>query len=243
MSIERWRAYRKDDEHSYVMGVYPSFRLLETSPERCIQVLMTEDLKEREKAEDLATKLGVPYEIAPRAIERISKRQNYHMLAVIKKEAPRAENRRQVLLDEVDDMGNLGTIIRTMLAFEVRDLCLVGNCCDLWDPRVIRATMGAFFQMRISFFPNLEAWRAAFPERKLGALLLDKEAEYLRQGMEKLSSDEKDNLTLAFGNEGAGLGRGYQETADYKWIIPQSSEVDSLNLAEAASIALYEWSQ
>lgn len=240
MKIERWRPYKKRDKHSYALGPYPAFRLLETSPERCIQVLLSENFHEEEKARVLCERHSIQLEIAPRALARISS-QPLHMAAVFRKEAPAAEDDLQVLLDRVEDMGNLGTIMRCMLAFGVRNLCLIGPCCDPFDPRVVRASMGAFFQMKISSFPDFSSWRAGFPGRLAAALMLKEGAEELRSALGAMSAEELQNLSLVLGNEGSGLGREYHIPDVQALIIPQSSEVDSLNLAEAAGIALYEW--
>lgn len=242
MSPERWRSYRKSDAHSYALGPYPAFRLLETAPERCLQVLLSENFRDEEKVRALCARYSIPLEIAPRAITRISA-QPLRMAAVFRKEAREAEADTQVLLDRVEDMGNLGTIMRCMLAFGVKNLCLIGPCCDHFDPRVIRSSMGAFFQMNISAFASFDAWQERFPGRRAAALMLAEEARELRPALSAMSAEELKSLSLIFGNEGSGLGEEYMRPDILPLIIPQSSEVDSLNLAEAAGIALYEWKQ
>lgn len=242
MSLERWRAYKKSDAHSYAFGPYPAFRLLETVPERCIQVLLSDGFKEEEKVRALCEHHSIPVEIAPRAIARIAP-QATRMAAVFRKETGRAKDDLQLVLDRVDDMGNLGTIMRCMLAFGVRNLCLIGPCCDHFDPRVIRASMGAFFQLHISSFPDFSTWREQFPARQASALMLREDAEELRPALSSMNSDTLRSLSLILGNEGSGLGDEYLDPSVLPLIIPQSSEVDSLNLAEAAGIALYEWAQ
>lgn len=245
--MERLGRYEKELSYSYCLGAYPSFRLLEEDPERCLRILISETFAEKEKAVKLCAEHRIPIEYAPKVLQRISRRDNCHMAAVFAKQEElktrQAKGGTQVILDGIDDMGNLGTIIRCMQAFNVFDLCLIGPTCDPYDPRVIRASMGSFFRLRMSRFESLAAWRKAFPEQLLAALILDERAEVLRTGMTGLKRDGIKQLSMAFGNEGAGLPPIYAEQSDRLFMIPQNPGVDSLNLAEAAGITLYEWDQ
>lgn len=264
--MEKWEKYRKELPYSYCFGPYPSFRLLEEAPERVLALLLSDKFKEKEKVEALAAEKALPLIYAPRLIEKLSQRANTYMMAVFMKELPSSEkgkalslntagnsrntltkekntSGRQVILQNIDDMGNLGTILRSLLAFNCPSLNLLGQCCDLWDPRVVRASMGAIFALRPQFYDSLEAWRERNSELLLAALMLDKTAESPRSWLGRRSTAELTGLCLAFGNEGSGLPSYYREFADACLMIPQSPEVDSLNLAEAVSISLYEWQE
>lgn len=267
--MEKWQKYRRELPYSYCFGPYPSFRLLEEAPERVLALLLSDKFKEKEKVEALAAEKALPLIYAPRLIEKLSQRANTYMIAVFMKELPSSgkskalslkaertfqntlsnpakENStsgRQVILQNIDDMGNLGTILRSLLAFDCPCLNLLGPCCDLWDPRVVRASMGAIFALRLQFYSSLEAWRERNSELLLAALMLDKTAESPRSWLSQRSVEELSGLCLAFGNEGSGLPSYYRESADACLMIPQSLKVDSLNLAEAVSISLYEWQE
>lgn len=264
--MEKWEKYRKELPYSYCFGPYPSFRLLEEAPERVLALLLSDKFKEKEKVEALAAEKALPLIYAPRLIEKLSQRANTYMMAVFMKELPSSEkgkalslntaresqntltkekntSGRQVILHNIDDMGNLGTILRSLLAFDCPCLNLLGQCCDFWDPRVVRASMGAIFALRPQFYASLEAWRERNSELLLAALMLDKTAESPRSWLGRRSTAELTELCLAFGNEGCGLPSYYREFADACLMIPQSPEVDSLNLAEAVSISLYEWQE
>ena len=72
------------------------------------------------------------------------------------------------------DMGNLGTILRTLLGFGIRDLALVGNGADVWNPKVVRASMGALFRMEVESFPEFSDYLNRFGEgRSLYPFMLD----------------------------------------------------------------------
>lgn len=131
-------------------------------------------------------------------------------------------------------MGNLGTIIRSMVGFSIYDLVLVGNVADVFNPRTIRASMGAFFKVKISHFDTMEDY-----------IKLHKNNLYLFM----LSMNNQDSIykkvvkrpySLVMGNEGSGLPKDFEKFGE-KVFIPQSKDVDSLNLPIATSIGLYEF--
>lgn len=130
-------------------------------------------------------------------------------------------------------MGNLGTILRTMTGFGYKDVALIGNCCDIYNPKVVRGSMGSFFKINFENFSSLEEYRSLH-ENEIYAFMLDDSAKLLKD-----VSFSK-NYALAFGNEGSGLGEEYEAFDINKVIIPQSGEVDSLNLTIAAAVAMYE---
>ena len=119
-----------------------------------------------------------------------------------------------------------------MLAFGYKDLALISNTCDVYNPKVVRASMGAFFKLNIQRFDNLEDYKKNFPENKIYSFLLDESSNELSD----VKFDEP--FSLAFGNEGAGLPQEYYN--ENKIFINQSKDVDSLNLPIACSIAMYQ---
>lgn len=240
--LEKRVPYKRELSCTYALGRYPSYRALELAPDRCLEVLVeSENLPDT--LDVLCKTYQIPVTVAPRVLERLSRKTYAPMAVVVNKEPPPAQDRPQVLLESVDDMGNLGTIMRTMVAFNVLDLILVGACCDCYDPRVIRASMGACFSLSISSFESILDWKQRFPDRQLACLQLTEDTKPLRLGMEEMSLQQRERLTLAFGNEGAGLSLQVSEQTSRHWMIPQSPLVDSLNLAQAVGISLYEWQQ
>lgn len=141
------------------------------------------------------------------------------------------------MLVNPSDMGNLGTIERTMLAFGVRDLAIVEPCADPFNPKAVRASMGALFKLRVHVYPDFESYRQEFPGRDLFPFMgLD--------GHEVIEVDRCPHTacwTLIFGNEASGC-----PPRSKRWgaaFYPQGPDVDSLNLAVSAAIGLYTFTR
>jgi TrmH family RNA methyltransferase len=140
---------------------------------------------------------------------------------------------RLLLLDGVQDPGNVGTILRTAAALGAAATIALPGTVDLWNAKVIRSSMGAQFA-HASFHADLDE-TLAFLER-IGIELWAADA-----GGETLTRiDAPPRLAIAVGNEGAGLSQKIREKARKIIALPLSSSVESLNVAVAAGIILYE---
>ena len=140
----------------------------------------------------------------------------------------------QILLANPSDCGNLGTILRTALGFGVEDIALIRPCADVFDPRTVRASMGAFFQLRVKVYESYEAWEEENPGRPLYPFMLQSSVAM----EEVLSKPLPKDWTLIFGNEGSGLPPEYAKRG-IPVRIPSNDRVDSLNLSIAAGIGIY----
>ena len=229
------KKYQKEFGYSYSFGVFPTLELLTHRPEQ-VQRVVAHSKGEKSgglsKLKDLCTAHGISFEVNDRAVERLSHKGNVYVFGVFDKyAAPLSADANHLLLVNPSDNGNLGTIARTMLAFGMRDLALLEPAVDLFNPHVVRASMGAAFALRFRYFSSLGAYRSAFPHI-LYPFMLDASVE--------LKDVEFDTpYTLVFGPEGAGLLPEYANIGK-SVKIPQSSLVESLNLAVAVGVALYE---
>ena len=141
---------------------------------------------------------------------------------------------RAILLENVQDPGNVGTVIRTAAAMGVKTVILSGACADVYSPKTARATMGAIFSERILRLSPAEA-AALCREKGLklyGAALSDR-AKDIREL-------ELKNAVVAIGSEGRGLSEEMLSLCDGELIIPMARGSESLNAAVAASIVLWE---
>lgn len=232
--MRKYKKYSKKEEYTYALGAFPTWELLE-SGKKVEMVFIDDKFIDKEKLIDELNRRNIPYEIAPNQIRKLSNKENTYVIGIFSKENNeilKGEN--HVLLHDISDMGNLGTIIRSMLAFGVKDLALIGNVVDIHNPKVVRASMGAIFKIRFSIFNDMEEY-------------IEKHKNNLYLFM--LSNDKKDSIydieikepfTLVMGNEGAGLPKAFEKYGK-KVFIPQSKDVDSLNLPIATSIGLYEF--
>lgn len=229
------KRYQKASPHSYSFGVFPTLELLAYRPEHVLRVV-AHSRGERSsglgKIETLCAAHGIPFELNDRAVERLSHKGNVYVFGVFEKySAPLSGSANHLLLVNPSDNGNLGTIARTMLAFGVHDVALISPAVDIFSPHVVRASMGATFALRFAYFDRLEAYREGF-SHALYAFMLGAPTKLGEVAF-------RAPYTLIFGTEGAGLPPEYAAVGE-PLMIPQSSAVESLNLAVAVAVALYE---
>lgn len=142
--------------------------------------------------------------------------------------------RRYVLLDGVQDPGNVGTILRTLDAFDADGLLLTGGCADPYGWKAVRSSMGAVFRRPIY---------SGTPE-ELAALLhrsdLPLYGAALREDTVDARQADYTRCTLAIGSEGRGLSREVLDLCGQTIRIPMSDRCESLNAAIAAAVLLWE---
>lgn len=138
-----------------------------------------------------------------------------------------------LVLDGIQDPGNLGTILRTADAFDVPVLLSEG-CADAYNPKTVRATMGAVFRTPPQQISH-ETLIAQSRQRQIPLLAaaLAADAVDIRQADLKQSA-------VIIGSEGQGVSAGLLEAADQKVIIPMQPRCESLNAAVAATVALWQ---
>lgn len=149
---------------------------------------------------------------------------------------PFASFGRVLVLESVRDPGNLGTILRTARAFGVGLVALSSDCADLYNPRTVRAAMGALFAIPTVQIEDIVSTvsRAAAHRRVLAAALTP---EALRLGELQTRADD----ILVVGNEGHGLSPAMLAAATSPLYIPMEPGVESLNAGIAASVLLWEF--
>ena len=141
---------------------------------------------------------------------------------------------RYLLLDGVQDPGNVGTVWRTADAFGADGLILCGGCADPWNPKTVRATMGAVFRL-----PAYECTLETAAER-LAAAGLPLYAAALREDTVDVRSVSLARAAVVIGSEGRGVSQKALELCQKTVKIPMRDRCESLNAAVAASVALWE---
>lgn len=137
-----------------------------------------------------------------------------------------------VLLDAVQDAGNVGTILRTAAAAGVHDIVLGTGCAGAWTPRVLRAGQGAHFGLRIREQADLSAALAVCQGLSVATVV---------QGGESLFDlDLRQPVAWIFGNEGIGVSATLAAAASRRATIPLAADTESLNVAAAAAVGLFE---
>lgn len=136
-----------------------------------------------------------------------------------------------LMLEDLQDPGNLGTILRSAAAAGVQVVWLSTGCVDAWSPKVLRAGMGAHFSLPIVERADLHEAVARFQGITLAACL----------GGESLYTlDLTSQVAFLIGNEGAGLSAELMQAVSKRFTIPMPGRIESLNAAAAASISMFE---
>ena len=135
-------------------------------------------------------------------------------------------------LEDIQDPGNLGSILRSAAAAGCDAVFLSQGCADAWSPKVLRSGMGGHFALSILESADLLKVAAEFSGKILAASLQAEKSLY--------DCNLRGKLAFAIGNEGAGLSPGLQQAAQELFIIPMPGKVESLNAAAAAAVCLFE---
>jgi TrmH family RNA methyltransferase len=138
-----------------------------------------------------------------------------------------------VALDAVADPGNLGAIIRTCDWFGVDAVLLGRECVDLYNPKVVRSTMGSLFHLRIAEGADLPASVRTARERGYTVAIADPSASTALNG-----GNLPPRLLLVFGNEARGVSAEIEAAADLRLAIPRFGRAESLNVAVACGVFL-----
>ena len=158
----RIRPYRKDFDYSYTCGVFPTVELLKRKPEKVFRVILSSKAEEGHGGEllrQLAGKYGIPVVTDDRTLERISTKESCIAAGVFMKYTEElVQKRNHIVLVNPMDMGNIGTILRTSSAFGFEDVGVIAPCCDIFDPKALRASMGALFGIRVKLYGSFEEY-------------------------------------------------------------------------------------
>ncbi len=157
------------------------------------------------------------------------------VLALIEPTSPSvssSQSRFCLLLEDIQDPGNLGSMLRSAAAAGCDAVFLSGGCADAWSPKVLRAGMGGHFVLSIHESADLPAVAAAFHGKLLAGTLTAKTSLY--------DCDLQGKVAFAVGNEGAGLSGNLLAAVSQQVTIPMPGKVESLNVAVAAAVCLFE---
>jgi tRNA G18 (ribose-2'-O)-methylase SpoU len=241
--LKRNRTRRHQWGELFVEGVRPIQRLVD-SRWRVRSVWSSRDRTLSGWAEEIVRRSGADchYRLAPELMERLSDREEpSELLLVAEMRRPRLADlalpadRLVVVLDRPASPGNLGTVVRSADAFGAHAVVVSGHAADVFDPRAIRASMGSVFTVpvaRVAGPLEVADWLAASPAAVLGT---DSGGERSLPAV-----DLRGPTAVVLGNEGAGLSHGFRELCTALVRIPMVGSADSLNMAVAASVVLYE---
>jgi len=185
---------------------------------------------------------GTVLEVSEKVLAAITRRENPQMVVGVfaqrtlpLKDIRAGDGDVWVVLDRVRDPGNLGTVIRTVDAVGAKGIILVGDTTDPFSLETVRATMGSIFAVPVARATQeaFLAWRRDFPGLVAGT--------HLKGAVDYRSVDfSRGPVLLLMGNEQQGLPDILAESCDRLLRIPQAGRADSLNLAVATGVMLFE---
>ena len=171
----------------------------------------------------------------PQGILAVVRRRTYNMSDILGRDPAHAH---VLVLDNLQDPGNLGTIFRTAEAAGVTGIILSRDCVDIYNPKVVRSTMGAVLRMPFLYVDDLPGTIS-----ELKGTGIKVYAAHLKGMHAYDQEDYRTGCAFLIGNEGNGLRDEVAECADHYVIIPMQGKAESLNAAVAAAVLMFEVSR
>lgn len=204
----------------------------------CTQLFLNRDAQGKAEVQALLSQVpvGLPvYALDKALFGRVSVLASAPELMAIcarPQSLPAMSGASRILLEDIQDPGNMGTILRSAAASGVTEVFLSADCVDVYAPKVLRAGMGAHFHLSLHEQADLAAVLDRFEGVRLVTSLSGDRSLY--------QQDLKGPVAFVFGNEGAGVSAGLQAAADARVRIPMPGHAESLNVAMAATLCLFE---
>lgn len=230
------KKYKKDSPVSYTLGITLTIELLKEKIEYVNRVFIHSKTTKNNAfllIEELCNKSNIPLIYNDKVFNILSDKENCFIIGEFRKfEFSIEQNNNHIVLVNPSNAGNLGTIIRSMVGFDLKDLVIITPAVDIFDPKCIRASMGALFHLNFVHYDNFLDY--------YNKNILRNYYPFMLQASDNLSKTEvKEPYSLIFGNEATGLSEEYLNYGK-SLIIKHSHNIDSLNLPIAASIGIYE---
>lgn len=235
------KKYAKKMEHSYTLGAFPTIELLKNQPQHVLKVLLHPDMDSKVQLEiiqGLCKQHGIPLEWSGKSVEKIRDKENIFAIGVFEKyQNTLNQQKNHIVLVNPSDMGNMGTIIRTSIGFGIDNLVIIEPAVDVFNPKVVRASMGSLFQMNFCYYKSFEEYTSVCGKRNMYPFMLKGAVP-----LQKLKRDKNETFSLIFGNEATGLPDYFAEIGQ-SVVIRHTDRIDSLNLALATGIGIYEFTK
>lgn len=232
--MELIKPYKKSFDYSYTLGAFPTIELIKGHAEIVKAVYLHSSFTDREAILQLCKKNQIPVLENDKLFHKISDKENCFVIGVFSKyEDHLNSDKPHIVLVNPSNMGNLGTIIRTAVGMGIYDIALITPCADLFHPKTIRSSMGAVFKIRHQHFASFHEYRKNNMKHDVYTFMLNGS-----KTLEIQNCPKSQLFSLVFGNEATGLDDSFLEVGT-SILIPQSPDVDSLNITIAVGIASF----
>ena len=227
-------SYKKGSDVTYALGATVAMEFLKYRPEAVEAVILHPQFRAQETIDKINEICGtkIPVSVEEKPFNILSRKENCFVIAVLRKWADTLLPGNHIVLVNPSNAGNLGTIMRSALGFGVTDMAIITPAVDRFDPKTIRASMGAAGRLRVALYDDYDSYRKEFPSNNEYPFMLD--GSVLLQEF-KIESP----FSLILGNEATGLPPEFKDRGQ-PVRIGHTDRIDSLNLPIAASIGLYE---
>ena len=233
------KKYKKSDLESYTLGTTLTLELLNKKLEYVTRVYIHSKQEKNEtylKIVDICKNNNIEIIYSDKIINNLSDKENCYIIGVFKKFDTKIDyTKNHIVLVNPENMGNLGTIIRSSVGFGLNNLVIIKPAVDIFNPKVIRSSMGAIFNLNFAYFDDFETYYKNSSNREFYPFML--KAKTNLKEVKPLN-----NYSLIFGPEASGLGDEFLQVGT-PLIIKHTKNIDSLNLDNAVSIALYEFTK
>ena len=225
--------YKSNCDYSYTLGITLTIELLKMRPKdvRVIYIHSSYTNSDNSKIlNELIKKYNIECIYSDKIFNILQDKENCYVIGVFNKYKSNLVNGNHIALVNPSNSGNLGTIIRTCIGFGIKNLAIISPAVDIYDPKTVRASMGAIFHMNFEYFDSFNDYLKRFNNNIYTFMLQSnnnlKDVKFIEP------------FTLTFGNEATGLDNSYLDYNNV--IIKKNNDIDSFNLPIACSIALYE---
>jgi len=186
------------------------------------------------KLEEKELNIDIPYiDVTPQVMKKIKGINTSSMIGICKKKPKEEIGNRILLLDGIGDPGNLGTILRSAVAFNIDTVILSKDCCDVYNEKTVRATEGAIFYQNIIRTDLKEAIKE-IKQKNITIYGTD-----VKNGID-VREIKEENYAVIMGSEGNGISKEIKEVINQNIYIDMNKNQESLNVGVATSIILYE---
>lgn len=220
--VEGWKMYTEAPKDE-IEKVYVSEHFLEKHPEILEEHPHCEVVQDRIFTAVCDTQ-------TPQGILCIMRQKKRDLQAILEKEHPFL-----VFLEDLQDPGNVGTILRTAEGAGVDGVIMTKNCVDIYNPKTIRSTMGSIYRVPFFVMEDTDELLKLFVKYEIKTY-----AAHLAGQNDYDCEDYTKGTAILIGNEGNGLSDALSERADCLVKIPMCGQLESLNAAMAAGIFMYE---
>lgn len=170
---------------------------------------------------------------SPQGIIFVCRKPNFELKDILGN-FPEKSKGNVLILEDIQDPGNLGTMMRTAEAAGMSGIIMSRQCADMYNPKTVRSTMGAIFRVPHVYVDSLTDTINELKESKIKIYATDLKADGAYDEV-----DYSGRCGILIGNEGNGLSRELVEISDTRVIIPMCGEIESLNAAVAAALMMY----